>query len=212
MHPRRTPGPHSEFEAFREVVRDMSIYRNDNWWSMWRVQGAAIVNFFIWIYLVTFAVYYLRTRSYSENVDEKLKKMKDGQPKTLWEKMISFEAKHRWTLGSFCALVGVGGVSLIGLYATKSVNQIVIRPKIGSNIPNVKLQTYSFLPSTHVGTLEVPLSHISCVIPRNSQSRFVTIKVKGRKLYYLIDKDGTFLNPYIFDRTIGLSRNLERST
>lgn len=201
----------SEFDAAKEILRETTIYKNENIMSMWKLQGAAIANFIIWVYLVSFAVYYLQSENNAEVVKKKVKEGKikaESKGYSIWQKIIRFEVQNHLLIGSICFIIGIGGVAIIGGYATRNINRIILRPG-KKGVPSVSLSTYTFLPSKFSHTIEVPLTSVSCVTSREHKSSFVTLKVKGKWMFYLIDKSGTFINPYLFDRTIGLKRSLK---
>lgn len=47
---------------------------------------------------------------------------------------------------------------------------------------------------------------VTAIISRNKMKDYLPIKVKGKWLYYLLDADGKFLNPELFDHTIGMQK------
>ena len=69
----------------------------------------------------------------------------------------------------------------------------------------------TFVTHTPLGKhrmITVDLNRVSCLDHRLSDRAFIPIRVKGKWLYYLLDKKGTFTNPSAFDRTVGLYRDL----
>lgn len=55
--------------------------------------------------------------------------------------------------------------------------------------------------------LEVPIQRISTRESRQTLSPYIPMKVKGRKFFYLLDRKGQFLNPSLYDNTVGLNRH-----
>lgn len=41
---------------------------------------------------------------------------------------------------------------------------------------------------------------------RNDVGTFISMRIKGTRLFHLIDKEGTFVNPELYDKTVGLDR------
>jgi len=154
--------------------------------------------------LVSFTITYLT----------KSERLKEHDPKALekkgyssfWDKLIAFEVRHNVLIMSTCFLLGFGGVAVLGIYGLRNVTRLVVL-KGGKN---VVIETHTFLPTTLVTKTTVPLRHISCVIPRTGKGyQFSTLKVKGKWFYFLLENKGSFVNPYLFDRTVGLARNLK---
>lgn len=54
--------------------------------------------------------------------------------------------------------------------------------------------------------MTVPLRCISAVQSRSAESSALSIKVKGKRLHYLLDKDGKYTNPELFDHVINVKR------
>uniref|UniRef100_A0A6V7L5I1 Uncharacterized protein n=1 Tax=Bracon brevicornis TaxID=1563983 RepID=A0A6V7L5I1_9HYME len=44
---------------------------------------------------------------------------------------------------------------------------------------------------------------------RNDVGMYIPLRVEGFRLFYLIDKDGTWVNPELYDLTVGLDRRSE---
>lgn len=51
---------------------------------------------------------------------------------------------------------------------------------------------------------------VKCTCQRSNDTSTIPLKLKGKRLYYLIEAKGTFVNPELFDHTLGFShfRNL----
>ncbi|XP_014213361.1 transmembrane protein 223 [Copidosoma floridanum] len=69
---------------------------------------------------------------------------------------------------------------------------------------NVTIVTYH--PLFNFKKMTVPLSHVDCKTSRTEAKSYAMIKLKEKKYQFLIDKTGTFVNPELFDCTVGASR------
>lgn len=47
------------------------------------------------------------------------------------------------------------------------------------------------------------LFKVKCITDRTSRAGCVTLKIKNKSFYYLMDKQGTFVNPKLFDHAMG---------
>ena len=69
----------------------------------------------------------------------------------------------------------------------------------------MRLTTYAAFG--RVKNFSVPLKDISCSQSRADKAAQLSMKIRGRSLYYLIDKrEGKFHDPQLFDFVIGLKR------
>lgn len=66
---------------------------------------------------------------------------------------------------------------------------------------NVILVTYG--PFGNPLKREVPLRNVSCVTSRSQAKSYLSVKVKPKWFYYLVDIRGDFHEPKLFDYTIG---------
>ncbi|XP_028418519.1 transmembrane protein 223-like [Dendronephthya gigantea] len=86
------------------------------------------------------------------------------------------------------------------LYALRSVNQLVLL-RDGAHI---LVKTYTPYGSSKL--FSVPLTDVSCLGSRLDEKAFVVFKIRDRRFYYMLDKRGEFLQPTIFDTTVGVKR------
>lgn len=88
------------------------------------------------------------------------------------------------------------------LYTLRSIRFLVLR-KGGAH---VTLVTYS--PFGHNRMMNVPLNCVSAQDSRQAAKVLLPIKVKGSRLYYILDMRGQFMNNQLYDNTVGLKRRL----
>ncbi|XP_034183373.1 transmembrane protein 223 isoform X1 [Osmia lignaria lignaria] len=69
---------------------------------------------------------------------------------------------------------------------------------------DVSIITHHLFKSQDVA--KFPIEEVTAITSRNKMKDYLPIKVKGRWLYYLLDADGKFLNPELFDHTIGMQK------
>lgn len=96
--------------------------------------------------------------------------------------------------------VGYGILAMAWMYTLRSVRFLVLRK--GS--AQVSLVTYT--PFGHNRIMNVPLNCLSAQESRQTANVLLPLKVKERRLFYIMDMRGTFLNKDLYDRTIGLKR------
>lgn len=110
--------------------------------------------------------------------------------------------RYGFTLG--CLTIGAAIVGLGVLFCRRSVNQVVLH-KGGKMVTVV---TQSPLGPGRGRKITVPLSQVACHAHRHESPSFIPLKVKGHKLYFLLDKDGTVNNARLFDITVGAYRTV----
>nr|CAD7454988.1 unnamed protein product [Timema tahoe] len=90
------------------------------------------------------------------------------------------------------------------LFTLKSIRYLVLL-KGGKNVTFV-----SYTPFGENRLTTVNLNKVSCEDSRHSAKVQLPIKVEGHRLFYILDMRGEFLNPRLFDHTVGLKRMLNR--
>lgn len=104
----------------------------------------------------------------------------------------------------FLVFVGYVVLFFTWIYPQRTITKLIL--KEGGQL--VRFSTY-----THFGRTKdfvVPLRDISCAQSRQAKGVQVSVKIRGRWFYYLMDKrEGKFLEPRLFDYVIGLNRSLK---
>ena len=91
------------------------------------------------------------------------------------------------------------------IYPQRAIRQMTLL-KGGQNL---EVTTYSHFGRSKSFT--VPVDHLSVQASRSSKGSQVSLKLKGRWFYYLMDKrDGKFHDTELFDFAVGLQRDLKR--
>ncbi|CAK9811112.1 Transmembrane protein 223 [Anthophora plagiata] len=66
---------------------------------------------------------------------------------------------------------------------------------------------YVSIITTHLfknnNTFTLPINEVQTTIARNQMKNYLPLKIRGKKLYYVIDGEGKFLNGKLFDYTVG---------
>lgn len=179
------------------------VFRNENLGQLRVFQFMGGVNLIFWVYL---GGYYLRKLMIA-GVEEKemLEKDPDHKTDSFWRWLSLIEQNHHKKLLAAFIIIGYGTAFMVGLYSVRSVHTIIIR-KGGKE---VSILTSRMISISKLRELRVPLKEVSCKISRDQGKNYVTLKVKGHPFYFMLDTEkGTIFNPYLFDRTVGLCRNL----
>lgn len=89
------------------------------------------------------------------------------------------------------------------MFTLRNVRFLILR-KGGSKV--------SFVCYGPMGTnriTNVPLSCISAVQSRDAGASALPIKVQNKKFHFLLDKQGEYTNPQLFDHVINVKRRLD---
>lgn len=105
---------------------------------------------------------------------------------------------HMFRLGLFFFSIVAGPSMLFFIYALCARNiKYIILNKGGKTLSIV---TYHMRKKK--SNINLPIGMIKCVTDRN-RARCVALKIENKPFYYLIDAEGTFVNPKLFDHATG---------
>lgn len=103
-------------------------------------------------------------------------------------------------------LIFASGLITMGLImrARRSIHMMTLLPE-----DKVRISTFSPIAMGKPPTIEIPLSHLSCLQPRESGNKnYSMLKIKGRVGVHLLDKaEGVFHEPKLFDQYLGYARS-----
>ncbi|XP_056383537.1 transmembrane protein 223 [Hyla sarda] len=144
-----------------------------------------------WAYMAHFGYTSLRDIRQSGSGEEKEVKGRNmGSP--LWRATFTLSCL---SVGSLVMAAGL-------LFSRRSVSAVTLHA--GADRVTIATAGVFGLGSSFT----VPLRHISCMAHRAQVPAMVPLKVKGRPLYYLLDKQGRVSNGKLFDLTVGAYRTL----
>ncbi|XP_018421093.1 PREDICTED: transmembrane protein 223 isoform X2 [Nanorana parkeri] len=182
------PARHYKIEP---VTRDVVLFehRRPRFFHLLGLFCVAQTGF--WAYLAYFGFTTLRDiRQTNKEENEEVKGRNMGSP--LW--------RTAFTLGclSVGTLVMVAGL----LFSRRSVSLVTLHAG-GDKVTLVTAGVFGISSS-----FSLPLRHISSMAHRSEVPAMIPLKIKGRPLYYLLDKQGHVSNAKLFDLTVGAYRNL----
>uniref|UniRef100_A0A8C5QQ76 Transmembrane protein 223 n=1 Tax=Leptobrachium leishanense TaxID=445787 RepID=A0A8C5QQ76_9ANUR len=142
-----------------------------------------------WAYMAHFGFTSLRdTREKSPGQEPEQQKRNLGSP--------------LWRAGFTLSCLTVGELAAGLLFSLRSVCAITLH----RGGEKVTIATAGFFG---VGSsFSMPLRHISSMAHRSEVPAMIPLKVKGRPLYFLLDKQGHVSNAKLFDITVGAYRKL----
>ncbi|CAG9761832.1 unnamed protein product [Ceutorhynchus assimilis] len=171
------------------VVKDVILYKSNNEKSFKVINFFGIVQFGFWNYLALTAYQTLKDVPVDKSSDD------------VWWRRINFgesKWKNSFTIVSF--LIGWGILSVSWIYTLRAVKYLILR-KGGKEATIV---TYGPFGKNRMFTLDV--NNISATQARSASVAFLPLKVKNHKFHYMVDMQGEFRNPVLFDHTAGLKR------
>ncbi|XP_015228390.1 PREDICTED: transmembrane protein 223 [Cyprinodon variegatus] len=185
-----------------QPARDVTLFEHDRTRFFRLLTVFCGGQFVFWTYLAQFAFTELRdTRGKGEKGGAK------APTTTGLAGMWSFEmnlGSNAWRFGFTlgCLSIGAGIVGLGALFCLRSVSKVVLHQ--GGRM--VTVCTQSPLGPSRGRTITVPLSQVACHAHRQESTSFIPLRIKGHRLYFLLDKEGTLNNARLFDITVGAYR------
>lgn len=187
--------------------RDVTLFEHDRTRFFRLLSVFCGGQFLFWTYLGHFA--YTGLRDTGGAAEKRKAKAPTTTTTTGLAGLWSFEMnlgsntwRYGFTLG--CLAMGAGIVGLGVLFCRRSVSQVILHK--GGRM--VTVSTQSPLGSGRGRRIIVPLSQVACHAHRQESPSFIPLRVKGHKLYFLLDKDGTINNARLFDVTVGAYRQV----
>lgn len=113
-------------------------------------------------------------------------------------KIVRFVMDSPVMLASFAVGVGLVFTTSGFIYSLRSVNRLVLQGN------NLRVVTHTPLGGTR--SVTVPISDVSCTGSRIGAKPQVPLKLKGYRFFFLLDKEGEFMQPTLFDKTVGIKR------
>ncbi|XP_074607170.1 transmembrane protein 223-like [Acropora palmata] len=190
----------SRAEGKKTAARDVTLYYY-NRQRFFRLVGLACASQFVfWSWM---AYFQLSKLNFADLLNRESRKTQQkildvsSKPGISW-KIVRFLEEQPLLLA--CFAVGVGLFFTISgwIYSLRSVNRLVLHGN------NVRVVTHTPLGGTR--SVTVPVSDVSCIGSRIGTKPQVTLKLKGHKFFFLVDKDGEFLQPTLFDKTVEVKR------
>nr|CAG4642947.1 EOG090X0JX7 [Evadne anonyx] len=175
-----------------KVIKDTVIYSYENQKFHKLLNIFAVGQFGFWLLTATVSMS-MRDTPVSKNNESEI-----------WYKQVNLGEK-KFKNGITAMYIAVGMAILCGswMYSLRSINNIILC-KGGKD---VILTTYG--PYFKLRSLNIPLENVSAVQLRSKASNQLPIKVKGYKLYFLVDLKGQLKDPALFDASVGLKRILK---
>lgn len=94
-------------------------------------------------------------------------------------------------------------MSMLALFAVRSVRYIILKPGGRS----VRITTFSITGAANrYRHHDVSLDSVSAYQYRNTGVSYIPLKVRGKWFFFLVDSNGHFYKPSLFDQTVGVFR------
>lgn len=184
----------SSFSKIKEPVwKDVTLYYY-NRQKFFRLVGLACTSQFIfWGWMAYFLISLKRDKS-----QEKILDVSSSSNLGVSWKIVRFVMDSPVMLASFAVGVGLVFTTSGFIYSLRSVNRLVLQGN------NLRLVTHTPLGGTR--SVTVPISDVSCTGSRIGAKPQVPLKLKGYRFFFLLDKEGEFMQPTLFDKTVGIKR------
>lgn len=210
IHTGRLGAAHRQTSARRRLCtstqpsRDVTLFHHDRTRFFRLLSLFCGGQFLFWTYLAHFAYTELKDTGGAS------KKGQATAPTTtglagMWSFEMNLGSKAwRYGFTAGCLAIGAGIVGLGTVFCRRSVHQVILHQ--GGRM--VTVSTQSPLGPGRGQRITVPLTQVACHAHRQESPSFIPLRVKGHKLYFLLDKEGTVNNARLFDITVGAYRPL----
>ncbi|CAG7723711.1 unnamed protein product [Allacma fusca] len=178
--------------ATTTLAKDIVIYKNENQKFIRLVSFFSLSQLGFWGFL-----------SYSTLSLKDVPIPQDTEGLPFYKKINLGDDLHKKFLSGAYATIGYLIFTGGWIYVVRSIRYIILR-KGGGTISLV-----SYHPSGRNAVMDVPINCVSASGSRAAKKSYIPIKVKGRRLFYMLDTDGTFPRPELFDRTVGVHRKFK---
>ncbi|XP_031622193.1 transmembrane protein 223 [Contarinia nasturtii] len=177
------------------LAKDVIIfkYNNPKYFKLMNFFG--FIQFFFFLIASEFILSTLRQTPVNE-------KDPDFDAKPFYLKVNLGENKYKYGISFASFIFGLTILGFVWTTTVRSVRFLILR-KGGSYVSFV---TYGPFGKNRI--MDVPLRFVSAVQSRNVGASALPIKVKGKTFHYLLDKQGQYTNPEIFDHVINVKRRL----
>ncbi|XP_020603614.1 transmembrane protein 223-like isoform X3 [Orbicella faveolata] len=174
--------------------KDVTLYYY-NRQKFFRLVGLACASQFIfWGWMAYILISLKQERSQKKILDVS---SSSSNPGVSW-KIARFVMDSPVMLASFAVGVGLVFTTSGFIYSLRSVNRLVLQGN------NLRVVTHTPLGGTR--SVTVPISDVSCTGSRIGAKPQVPLKLKGHRFFFLLDKEGEFVQPTLFDKTVGIKR------
>lgn len=194
------PSAKLPFEVDTNVAKHTEIYRYDNFRVFAALRMFTVSQAFLWAYMGQ-VCYSITDPQESPPPDVDTSGRLGGLFQFLRERLTT--QPYRYGLVAFCTAMGTLVAVGSSMFILRNVRSLLLL-KGGQQ---VAVQTYA--PFRELRTFQVPLEHISCGQSRLQKSSYITLKIKGHWMHYVLDQRGVFPRPELFDNTVGVARKLK---
>ncbi|XP_018584498.1 transmembrane protein 223 [Scleropages formosus] len=177
------------------VSRDVVLFEHDRTAFFRLLSGFCGGQLLFWTYLAHFAYTELRDRRRGASAGER-------GVSVFGVSLGSSAWRYGFTVG--CLAVGAAIVGFGVLFCRRSVSRVILH----QGGTTVTLTMQSPLGTDKARRIKLPLTHVACHAHRLESPSFIPLRVKGHRLYFLLDKEGKLNNPKLFDITVGAYRPL----
>ncbi|EEB14319.1 conserved hypothetical protein [Pediculus humanus corporis] len=172
----------------KHLEKDVLLYKYEKPKFFLLINALSVVQGVFWSYLG----YFLLKQMSNPEVYSK---------SPFWNWLYTKQMKYKDVMGYCAILFGVLMVFITLFYTHRSINYLTLN-KGGKYLT---IETYK-VPGLE-NKFKVPLNQVSANYTRQDSKGYITLQIKNKWFYYIIDKRGEFNNPALFDCTAGIQRN-----
>lgn len=187
-----------------EFDKNYLVYELENSIHVARVSMAGLITFGV---SIVFFYYLQGLKKHGKILEDRQQEAIKSRTERLLLKASIFINQHAFGVGLCGLTLGFAVAFLCQMFCVSSVKSITLL-KGGQN---VIVHLFRSNPlSTNFKPLRVPLNDLCFMGTRKDKKSYIQMSIYRHRGFYLLDKDHAAFHNFLFDKVVGLYRNLKR--
>lgn len=187
-----------------EFDKNYLVYELESNIHLVRVSIAGLVAFGV---SIVFFYYLQGLKKYDKVLLDRQKEEVKSRTERLLLRASIFVSKHAFSVGICGLSLGFVVAFLCQMFCVSSVKSITLL-RGGQNVIVHLFRSNPF--STNYKPLRIPLNDLCFMGSRKDKKTYIQLSVHQHRGFYLLDKDHAVFHNFLFDKVVGLYRNLKR--
>jgi hypothetical protein len=182
-----------------KIRRDTKLYEIKSTGHLWRIHLLSVATCFFAVYFAIFLTYIGSTYADKVTVDQQ-----QSSGYQFLARFARFVGDHWFTFSVAVVLFALVEVALCSMFVCRHVASI----ELLQGGQQVRLKLFSMIPNQKLcRTVTMPLSDVGALNSRHEPGQYLSLLGRSRRLSWVVDKEGHFPFPALFDTTVGLHRS-----
>lgn len=183
-----------------KIRRDTLVYEIKSNSHLWRIHLLSIATFFFAVYFTIFLGYIGKTYGTKVTTID----LNQSLGYQFLSRFAAFVGNH-WLAVSIAVIVfAFIEIGICSMFISRHVHSI----RLLQGGRQVQLKLFFPIPNERMlRSVTIPLADIRALNSRNQPGQYLSLVRRNNRLSWVIDKDGHFPFPALFDTTVGLNRS-----